>query len=102
MCMRGPCPIDNEHSRGGRWGWQRRRFRFAYRYRIFGSPSRRWSENIGNGRTAAAADQDYRAVAGRAQRSVLDARPAQGQRGNGQIHPVSGADMRGHQAVDCD
>jgi len=92
--------IHNEHSWGDWWGWQRRRFWFTYRCRIFGRLVRRWPENVGNGCAATAADQDHGAVAGSAQRTVLDAGPTQGQCGNDQVHPVSGTDLWGHQAVD--
>jgi hypothetical protein len=100
MCMRHPCSIHNEHSWGGWWGWQRRWFRFTFRCWILSRPSRRWPENVSNGCATAKADQDHRTVASRAQWPLLDTGQTQRQRGNGQIHPVSGADLWGHQAVD--
>lgn len=92
--------IHHEHSWGGWWGCKRRRFWFTFRCRILGCLGRRWPENVGNGCAAAAADQDHRAVAGSPQRTLLDAGQTQGQRGNSQVHSVSGTDLWGHKAVD--
>lgn len=74
------------------------RERTARRRRPHGRPGGRGPQDAGHG-PAAAGRQD-RAVAGRAQRALLDAGPAPGERRDGAVHPVSGADVRGHQAVD--
>lgn len=88
--------IRNERSRGGR-----RRSRRIARHgrRLHGRPVGRGPKDVGHGR-AAAGDQDHRAVAGRAQRPLLDAGQASGRRRDSPLHPVFGAHVRGHQTVD--
>lgn len=70
-----------------------------HRRHLYGRPDGRGPKDVGHGR-ATAGDQDYRAVAGRAQRPILDAGQASGGRRDSPLHPVFGAHVRGYQTVD--
>lgn len=74
------------------------RERTARRCRPHGRPGGRGPQDAGHG-PVSAGHQD-RAVAGRAQRALLDAGQAPRERRDGAVHPVSGADVRDHQTVD--